>query len=95
MTQQFRDTPIRQAVAYSVEQSDDRKRNARELADRSNKLYAMRRAGFVERYVKADIHLAVRYRGAGRYHHGFIVKAELMDGNGGIAEALRSDAARD
>lgn len=58
-----------------VEQVDDRIRKAREIADRGCEVFAMHRASFIERYMKADAHLAVRHRGVGRYQYGFLIKA--------------------
>ena len=59
------------AFSGGVEQLDDRRRQASKIADFGNEVVAMYRSA--ERYVQADVYLAVRMAGIGSRKHGFLI----------------------
>ena len=61
------------AFSGGVEQLDDRRRQASKIADFGNEVVAMYRSSFAERYVQADVYLAVRMAGIGSRKHGFLI----------------------
>lgn len=85
---------MQKAPISSVEQSNNVERLARESRDRSRHFMAMQRAGFVERYVQADANLAIRYRGVGPRHYGFVVEAQVA-AKGDWTGKGKADAARE
>jgi len=61
----------RQADALSVEQTDDRVRKARKIAERCNNLRPAQ-GRLLERYLKADLNIAIRRVGGGSRKQGFL-----------------------
>lgn len=68
----------RQADTLSTsgtEQGQDIAGHASEIADRCREVLAVHRASFIERYIQADGHIAIRRVGPRAAKHGFLIKA--------------------
>lgn len=62
-------------MGASFKSVDDRQRQATKIAERCREIVTKNRSSFIERYVQADVNLAIRRRCVGRYKNGFILKA--------------------
>src|SRR5665213_2800133 len=58
-----------------TEQGQDIACLASKIADRANAIMAVHRASFIERYMQADGHIAIRGINAGTAQYGFLVEA--------------------
>lgn len=73
------------AHAPSVEQTDDRVRKARKLAERARAVFAARNTSFVERYLEIDGYVAIRRRSGRGKDSGFLVGADPLINRVGLA----------
>jgi hypothetical protein len=88
-----RDRPV--AFSGSVEQLDDRRRQASKIADFGNEVVAMYRSSFAERYVQANVYLAIRMAGVGSRKHGFLIKAMPFSGGDWVGKSDKADPSRE